>query len=261
MIAAFHRIALLRLARLGLVIVCGHASAAMGQTAPADSAAKSGKHLFILSGQSNMTQNLVRGFSAKVEEAYGKENVTIAMSMKSGRGIRYWCADYRYPNNHKPSEQEQRDNGSLYPPLIAAVKAAAGDQTFATVTFLWMQGESDAGRSYADVYAESFLKLFQRLKTDLKRDDVRFVIGRLSDFDMNNQKHPHWTKMREVQVQLAEGHKDGAWIDTDDLIQEQPNAVGNLHYGPQESIKLGERFAAKAIEMIARTQPSTHSPR
>jgi hypothetical protein len=260
MIAAIHRMGLIRLARVCLVVACVHIVPVMGQGAVAESTAKSGKHLFILSGQSNMTKNLMQGFSAKVEEAYGKENVTIAMSMKSGRGIRYWCAGYRYSDNHPPSEQEQRDNGSLYPPLIEAIKAAAGDHTFATVTFIWMQGESDAGRSHADVYAESFLKLFQRLETDLKRDDVKFVIGRLSDFDMKNLKNPHWTKMREVQVKLAEDHKDGEWIDTDDLIQEDPNASGDLHYRPAESIKLGERFAAKAIEMIGPKQPSTPAP-
>lgn len=199
-----------------------------------------------------MTGNLVHGFRAKAEDAFGKENVTIAMSMKSGRGIRFWCADYRYPDNHKPSEQEQADNGSLYQPLIDSVKAAAGDEIFETVTFIWMQGESDAGRGYADVYAESFLKLFHQLETDLKRDDVKFVIARLSDFDMKNQKYPNWNNMREVQVKLAGDHEDGEWIDTDDLIQEDPAAAGNLHYGKEESIKLGERFAAKAIEMISR---------
>ncbi len=200
-----------------------------------------------------MTNNLVHGFTAKAEDAFGKDNVTIAMSMKSGRGIRFWCADYRYPDNHKPSEQEQADNGSLYQPLIDSAKAAAGDGVFETVTFIWMQGESDAGRGYADVYAESFLKIFHRLETDLKRDDIKFVIGRLSDFDMKNQKHPHWTKMREVQVKLAEDHGEGEWIDTDDLIQEDPAAAGDLHYGKEQSIMLGERFAAKAIEMINRS--------
>lgn len=250
MISLLHRTASHCFTRFCLVIVCVHSFPAMGQIAAPEAKVKSGKHLFILSGQSNMTGNLLQGFTEKVEGAFGKDKVTIAMSMKSGRGIRFWCADYRYADNHKPSEQEQRDNGSLYQPLIERVKAAAAGEVFETVTFIWMQGESDAGRGYAEVYAESFIKLLHRLKADLKRNDIKFVIGRLSDFDMKNQKHPHWTKMREVQVKIAGDHRDGEWIDTDDLIHEDPNAAGNLHYGKDESIKLGGRFAAKAIEMI-----------
>ena len=213
-------------------------------------------HLFILSGQSNMTPGLTKGFTDTVENAFGKENVTVAMSMKSGRGLRYWCSDYRYSDNHKPGEQEQADNGSLYKPLIDSVKTAAGDQSFDTVTFIWMQGESDAGKSRADVYAENFLKLLDRLKADLKRETLPFVIGRISDHDMENKKFPDWTKMRDVQVKLAESQADGGWIDTDDLNGGGAGAPGgDLHYPKAESEVLGARFAAKAIAMI-REKPS-----
>jgi hypothetical protein len=214
----------------------------------AQDATKPASHLFILSGQSNMTGGLVKGFTKGVEEEFGKENVAVAMSMKSGRGLRYWCSDYRYPDNRKPSEQEQADNGSLYQPLIDAAKAAAGDKSFDTVTFIWMQGESDAGKGRADVYGENFLKLLGRLKADLKREDTRFVIGRISDHDINN---PNWINMREAQVKLAENHADGAWIDTDDLNGGEPGVPGgDLHYPKEDSVKLGARFANKAITMI-----------
>jgi hypothetical protein len=236
-----------RITGLGLAIACLHALPLAGQDA-ANTAKKPEQHLFILSGQSNMTAGLTKGFTDTVENAFGKENVTVAMSMKSGRGLRYWCSDYRYSNNQKPSEQEQADNGSLYKPLIDAVKTAAGDKSFDTVTFIWMQGESDAGKGRADVYAENFLKLLDRLKADLKRESMPFVIGRISDHDMTN---PNWTSMREVQVKLAESHPDSAWIDTDDLNGGEAGVPGGeLHYPKAESVTLGVRFATKAIEMI-----------
>lgn len=256
MITAVHRIGFVGFTRFVLVAACMHGVPVMGQVAVPATTPKSGNHLFILSGQSNMTVHLVNGFSAKAEDVFGKENVTVAMSMKSGRGIRFWCSDYPYPGNRKPSEQELLDNGSLYKPLIDAVKVAAGDKTFDTVTFIWMQGESDARKGTSEVYAESFMMLFNRLKSDLKRDDMKFVIGRLSDFDMKNQKSSHWTQMREVQVKLAEDHDEGDWINTDDLIDEDPHAAGDLHYGKVASVKLGERFALKAIEMIERAEKS-----
>jgi hypothetical protein len=229
-----------------LAIACLHALPLAAQDA-ADTTKKTEQHLFILSGQSNMTAGLTKGFTDKVENAFGKENVTVAMSMKSGRGLRYWCSDYRYSNNQKPSEQEQADNGSLYQPLIDAVKAAAGDKSFDTITFIWMQGESDALKGRADVYAENFLKLLDRLKTDLKRETLPFVMGRISDHDMKN---PNWTSMRDVQVKLAESHPDGAWIDTDDLNGGEAGLPGGeMHYPKTESVTLGARFATKVIGM------------
>jgi Carbohydrate esterase, sialic acid-specific acetylesterase len=244
-----------RIIWLLLVIAFLNSLPVTGQDAGASGAGKPASHLFILSGQSNMTSGLAKGFTDTVENTFGKENVTVAMSMKSGRGLRYWCADYRYPDSRKPSEQEQADNGSLYKPLIDAVKTAAGDKSFDTVTFIWMQGESDAGKGRADVYAENFLKLLNRLKADLKRETIRFVIGRISDHDMKN---PNWTSMRDVQVRLAESHPDGGWIDTDDLNGGEAGVPGGeLHYGKSESVTLGVRFATKAIEMIRGSQASS----
>lgn len=256
-----------RITGLFFAIACLNSLPLAGQDAAASGAGKPGRHLFILSGQSNMTAGLAKGFTGTVEDAFGKENVTVAMSMKSGRGLRYWCSDYRYLDNHKPSEQEQTDNGSLYKPLIDAVKGGAGDKSFDTVTFIWMQGESDAGKGRSDVYAENFLKLLNRLKVDLKRESIPFVIGRISDHDMKNEKFPHWTKMREVQVKLAESHADGAWIDTDDLNGGGSGAPGGeLHYPKDEAENLGVRFATKAIGLIRKkqgtsgqdTKPSPH---
>ena len=236
-----------------LAIACLSTLPLAGQDAVDTAKKKPEQHLFILSGQSNMTAGLTKGFTDTVENAFGKENVTVAMSMKSGRGLRYWCSDYRYSNNQKPSEQEQSDNGSLYKPLIDAVKTAAGDKSFNTVTFIWMQGESDAAKGRADVYAENFQKLLDKLKTDLKRETMPFVMGRISDHDMTN---PNWTSMRDVQVKLAESHADSAWIDTDDLNGGEAGVPGGeLHYPKAESVTLGVRFATRAIELIRNAQP------
>ncbi len=237
-----------RITGLLLVIACLNSLPVVGQDTATSCAGKPGRHLFILSGQSNMTEALKQGLTGKVEEAFGKENVAIAMSMKSGRGIRYWCSDYRFSDNHIPSGEELAAIGSLYKPLMDAVKDAAGGKTFDTVTLIWMQGESDSAKGRGEVYEENFMKFLNHLKTDLKRDDMRFVIGRLSDFAMDN---PRWVKMREIQVKLAGSIAGGAWIDTDDLNGGEAGVPGGeLHYGKAESVTLGVRFATKAIEMI-----------
>ncbi|MEO1998285.1 MAG: hypothetical protein ABGZ17_23825, partial [Planctomycetaceae bacterium] len=56
-----------RLLHLGLVVALAFASPACA------SEKKTGKHLFILSGQSNMTGTLKEAFARRVQERFGKE--------------------------------------------------------------------------------------------------------------------------------------------------------------------------------------------
>lgn len=100
-----------------------------------------------------------------------------------------------------------------------------------------------------------------QLSQDLNRDDVNFVIGRLSDFDMDNKRYPHyphWTQIRDVQVKVAEDHPRGAWVDTDDL-NDGKNRGGkdiknDLHYSAEGYVIFGERLAEKAIGLIEKNE-------
>lgn len=88
--------------------------------------------------------------------------------------------------------------------------------------------------------------MVKQLAADLKRDDINVVIGRINDFSMNNKSHPHWTMVREAQVEAAESLPRCKWVDTDDL-----NGLKNDIHATKEGYKLlGERFAKKAIELI-----------
>ncbi|MDE0839730.1 MAG: hypothetical protein OSB41_11855 [Kiritimatiellae bacterium] len=213
------------------------------------SAQKSGKHLFILSGQSNMTGGLKAGFAQTVEDAFGEGNVVVVHHSKSGRGIRFWDKDYTFPDNYRfpgkgvPSERTKLQHGQEYGPLIEKAREAFAGKSFDTVTFVWMQGESDGMRGLGPAYEKSFLRLLGRLKADLDIKDMGFVIGRINDAHMDD---PHWTAMREVQVKLAEDANHGVWIDTDDL-SEPDNGV---HFPKEKYPILGHRFAEQAIVLI-----------
>ena len=215
------------------------------------SAKKSERHLFILSGQSNMTGGLKAGFSKAVEGNFGKDNVTVAHHSKSGRGIRFWDKDYEFPENYRfpgkgvPSERTKLQHGQEYGPLIEKAREAFDGNPFHTVTFVWMQGESDGGRGLAPAYEKSFQRLLGRLKTDLDRKDIAFVIGRINDSRMSD---PNWTDMRDVQVKLAENTEHGEWIDTDDLSEPEHG----VHFPKENYEKLGRRFAEKAITLICK---------
>ncbi len=218
----------------------------------AATAADSPKHLFILSGQSNMAgldPNI--SFTPSVEKAFGKANVIVIKDAHGGQPIRRWYKKWKPAKGDGP-----KATGDLYDRLMTKVNAAIKDKKIATVTFLWMQGERDARERHGEVYAASFKGLIEQLSTDLGRKDINFVIGRLSDFDMDNKRYPHWTMVRKAQVGVAEASPRGAWVDTDDLNDgknKQGKEIKNdLHYSVEGYRTFGQRLADKAIGLVKR---------
>jgi hypothetical protein len=120
------------------------------------------------------------------------------------------------------------------------VNAAIEGKKIQTVTFVWMQGEHDAAEKNDNVYKESLLGLIKQLSDDIKRDDVNFVIGRLSRF----RSDENWEGVRKAQVEAAESNPRGAWVDTDDVD------IAGIHYTAVGYKDLGKRFADKAIALI-----------
>jgi hypothetical protein len=212
--------------------------------------AEEGKHLFILSGQSNMAGlKPEESFIPTVEKKFGKENVIVIKDAQGGQPIRRWY------KNWKPAEGGQPEaNGDLYDRLMKKVTPAIKDQKLVSVTFLWMQGENDARHQQGEVYEASLKGLYKQLSTDLERDDINFVIGRLSDHDLENKRFPHWNLIREAQVKVAEEMPRGAWVDTDDLNDGQNRkgkAIKNdLHYSGEGYVIFGTRLAEAAIALI-----------
>lgn len=219
---------------------------------------KQGRHLFILSGQSNMQRlDSTLSFTPAVEKAFGKDNVTVVKSAKSGAAIRYWDKDYKWPEGRPEKrgrarkEAKPKEFGYLYDPLMEAVKKkTAGNPPYDTVTLIWMQGETDAGEELADVYINSFQRVLARLKSDLKIESINVVIGRLSDWGLDIPKIKAATeRMREIQVTFAEDNPNVEWVNTDDLNDDEKK--GNLLHYHEAGLKiLGQRFAEKAIALI-----------
>ena len=68
--------------------------------------------------------------------------------------------------------------GELYRRLMNKVRASIEGQRIATITFVWMQGESDLRNTAYHVYLPELLK---QLQDDLAFNDINMVIGRISD--------------------------------------------------------------------------------
>jgi hypothetical protein len=211
---------------------------------------KSGKHLFILSGQSNMVGlRTEESFAPMIEKEFGKKNVIIIKDAHGSQPIRRWVKDW------KPIGLDTfTSKPDLYDTLMAKVYPAIAKKKISSATFIWMQGERDAREKLGNVYAKSLLGLHQQLMEDINVKDLNFVIGRLSDFDMKNEKYPDWIYMREVQVQVAQSDLRYAWVDTDDLNdgvnRERKTIKNDLHMSALGYKTLGERFAITAIKLI-----------
>jgi glyoxylase-like metal-dependent hydrolase (beta-lactamase superfamily II) len=213
-----------------------------------------GKNLFILSGQSNM-QGLhpEESFTPAIEVAFGKENIIVVKDAWGGQPIWRWYKQWKPLVGNEPTA-----TGDLYDSLMNKVNSAIINEKIKTVTFIWMQGERDAKEKFGDVYKVSLVGLYDQLSHDLKRKDINFVIGRISDFDMANEKYPQWTMVREIQVEVAKSNPRFDWVDSDDLndgVNRNGKEIRNdLHMSANGYIILGDRFANSAIRLIKKTK-------
>lgn len=195
-------------------------------------------HLFILSGQSNMALiDVPTQFTPHVVAGLPGETAIVVKFAKGGEPIRRW---YKGWTGVVPVPEVY---GDLYDTLMASVNQAVQGKVPGTVTFVWMQGEADAFQHHSAIYLESLNGLLAQLQADLGRQDVRFVIGRLSD----HTTFSHWTTVRQAQVTFAEASPSRAWVDTDDL-----NGNNELHFPPEGYAALGQRFAEASLKLIGR---------
>lgn len=156
-----------------LLFVCLEPSACIAAEADVN-----GKHLFILSGQSNMVgMDLDVSFAPAVTKALGKDKVIVVKDAHGGQSIRSW-AKTNHENPAPTTGRVPKVRGELYDRLMEKVKVAIKDQSLKTVTFIWMQGESDLNNTAYDAYLK---ELLGQLEVDLAFKKINIVIGRISD--------------------------------------------------------------------------------
>lgn len=209
-----------------------------------------GKHLFILSGQSNMVgMNPDLSFTPALTMAFSKDEVLVVKDAHGGQSIRSWGkSNHEFPP--PTTGRVPKVRGELYGRLIEKVKAAVAGQSLKTVTFVWMQGESDLNNTAYDAYLK---ELLGQLEADLAFKKINLVIGRISDAGLDGGKRREGNlTIRRIQQEFAEAHPRGAWVDTDDLNDRKDGekVVNDLHYTKEGYQILGTRFAEKAIALI-----------
>lgn len=223
---------------------------ALGVAQPAR--AQDAKHLFILSGQSNMRQPLPESFRTCVEQVFGEDRAIVVTVARPSQPIRKWVKDWAPPSGVEAKPDEKQ--GELYDSLLKAVQKKVGDKRLASVTYIWMQGEADAKAGWGAVYKKSFLSIIDQLKEDLDQDNINFVVGRINDYWLPSNNTADGDHIRAIQQQLGEENAHGDWINTDDLNR-GVNPWGGFsfndgHFPPPAYRVMGQRFAHKACKLI-----------
>lgn len=219
-------------------------------------AEENGKHVFILSGQSNMARlDPAETFSPAVARQFGNGNCIVIKQAAAGKPIRCWYRDWKPGKDWKPEKPDdsiavQEDYSRS---LIKQYHDAIKGQAVKSVTLIWMQGESDALERHGAVYEQSLKGFVAQMEKDLQRPDLNVVIGRISDYG-STQNMPQWELVRAAQVHFADSAPRCGWVDTDDLndgiILNGKLIINDLHYSADGYKTLGKRFAEKAVTLI-----------
>jgi len=213
---------------------------------------ESGKHLFILSGQSNMRDPLISTFTNTLKKALGDDKVIVASFGQPSASIMGWYRKWTPPEG---VDAKTDGAGQLYDKLMANVQKSIKGQKIESVTYVWMQGEADAIAGWSGRYEESFFGVLDQIKADLGVQKINFVIGRINDSYLTSKKVVHGDLIRALQVKMAESRDNGAWIDTDDLNTGM-NPWNNYEFDgghfPNPGYRvMGQRFARKACQLVA----------
>lgn len=213
---------------------------------------KDGRHLFILSGQSNMREPLPGSFKKSVSQVFGEDKIIVVTVAQPSQPISRWYKNWAPPEGKPPVDG--KNFGTLYDSLMTNVNRAIEGKELASVTYIWMQGEADAQAGWGAVYEKSFLGVLDQIKADLGLKSINFVIGRINDYWSPANGMVDGDVIRAIQVKLGESSPNAAWVNTDDLnTGVNPWGLYETEGGhfPNAAYRvLGQHFASKACKII-----------
>ena len=216
-------------------------------------------HLFILSGQSNMAAlEPADAFLPQLRAELPDAEVLHLKVAMGGQPIRFWLAEWEQIAAAAGLEQPNEKGPIYYDRLLAEFRALrATHPHFDSITLCWMQGERDAKTGLAAAYERALLQLIANLRRDMRRPDLHVVIGRLSDHSPGAESQAGWDAIRALHVKIANGLPKGAWVDTDDLNNQQRDgrSFDGLHYTKDGYLEFGRRLARQSARLIRGDEP------
>ena len=237
-------------------------------TASVVTAADKPVHLFILSGQSNMARmNPNAGFMPEAGKLFKDEEVVYIKVSKGSQPICRWLEEWQdiaKENGLDEKHIKRIHKGwkvALYQPILDKYKEMLKKHPRLTsITFCWMQGESDAQARAEAAYKDALKLLITKLRRDLGRPDMNIVIGRISDYGIDNPESG-CVAIRKIQREIVSEDARSAWVDVDDLnnIEVDGKMKNDVHYKrPEGYITLGRRFARQGHTLVTGKEPAVN---
>lgn len=223
-------------------------------------------HLFILTGQSNMVNmDPKSGFERETAALLPEADVAYIKVAVGGHPIRYWVTEWdeiarKHGIDPAKVRASDKNKGTIYYQPILEQFAAMLEKhpNPASVTFCWMQGESDAVTNLDAPYGDALQQLITNLRRDLKQPNMNVVIARISDY--RGDDDAAWQAVRKAQVDLAIRDPRGAWVDCDDLNDQKKDGamINGLHYTGVGYALLGRRYVRQAKAIINGKKPAAN---
>ena len=187
-------------------------------------------------------------FTPQISKVFGENTIIVSFHALGGQSISKWYKQWKSSDGETDPYA-----GKIYDDMMHATEAKIEGVKIKTMTFIWMQGEADSKSQNSDVYLANLYGLKRQLEQDFERNDINFIIGRLSDSgfyrrrDKKRVGNQHWEEIRRAQETFADASPRALWIDTDDLNGEKQE----LHLiEPEGYSRLGERYVEAAKKLI-----------
>jgi hypothetical protein len=203
-------------------------------------------------------------FARRIREIQPDVNIAIikysrggtCISADAGARATFGCWEPDFHPNIPNGHINQYDHFLATVRNAMSVKDIDGDgevDTLHPVGILWMQGESDAGEeAVAQKYEANLKRLMDLIRAALREDDVRVVIGRISDsgkddYEQANANGKVWNfgdMVRKAQADFVARDENAALVpSTDNYGYSDP-----WHYDSAGYIDLGKQFADAVVK-------------
>ena len=217
------------------------------------------RHVLLLAGQSNMKPlaSRINSITEEMKLLLPDSTFVHAISSQGGQPIKQWtkkwnefCSQNNIPAIPKAYKRpvHEQGTGELYTKLIEKARPLF-TETPSSVTFVWLQGETDAWYDdWSPHYEKLLTYLITNLRTDLAYPKMNVVICRISDAN----KGKHWDVIRTAQMNVVAADSRATWADSDDLNGEK----NEVHYPKEGYDKLALRVARQASALIKSEVPA-----
>jgi hypothetical protein len=145
--------------------------------------------------------------------------------------------------------------GACFRALVETVKQASAAAKAKGVhlrprALVWVQGESDATKAYAGVYADNLAYLLSRLRLELGMPGLRALIGVNTRF--GGGENPHMPTVIAAQRRVAEIDTLTQYVDTEGAETLQPR---HTHFTSKGTLEIGQRYANELLATKDQAQP------